>query len=109
MVMSTLTPFVLASVIGVAWGWIVWVVIGGTAGWLAGVLVEGTGLGILGDIILGIIGAFIGGIILGALGAGSTGIFWTFITALGGAIAILLVSRLVFSMFGVNHIHRARL
>ncbi|MBF6589138.1 MAG: GlsB/YeaQ/YmgE family stress response membrane protein [Ktedonobacterales bacterium] len=85
----------LASVSGTVWGWIVWIVIGGVAGWLASVLIKGSGLGLLGDILVGIIGGFVGGIILGILGGGGTGIFWTFVTALAGAIVLLLIVRLV--------------
>lgn len=97
---------ILASIPGTVWGWIVWIVIGGLAGWLASVLVEGTGLGLLGDVIVGIIGGFIGGIILGALGAGGTGIFWTFVTALIGAVILLFVVKLI---FGSRTSRRARL
>lgn len=87
---------VVAVIGSIVWAWIVWIVIGGLAGWLASLLVRGSGLGLLWDIVVGIIGGFIGGIILGALGASGNGsIFWTFVTALVGAVILLLIVRLI--------------
>jgi uncharacterized membrane protein YeaQ/YmgE (transglycosylase-associated protein family) len=75
---------------------ILWLVLGGLAGWLASVLVRGTGLGILGDIIVGIVGGFLGGFIVSLFGGtGITGFnIWSFIVAVIGAVALLLIVRL---------------
>ncbi len=97
----TLT-FVLASVFSVFWTWIVWIVIGGLAGALADRLVQGDKLGIIGNIIVGIIGGLIGGIILGAIGVTGQGIFWTFLTAFGGAVILLLIVKAITGGRGVG-------
>jgi uncharacterized membrane protein YeaQ/YmgE (transglycosylase-associated protein family) len=97
----TLT-FVLASVFSVFWTWIVWIVIGGLAGALADRLVQGDKLGIIGNIIVGIIGGLIGGIILGLIGVTGQGIFWTFLTAFGGAVILLLIVKAVTGGRGVG-------
>ncbi|RAQ97030.1 GlsB/YeaQ/YmgE family stress response membrane protein [Thermogemmatispora tikiterensis] len=89
------TGFVLASVLGTLWAWIVWIIIGGLAGAIADRLVQGDQLGILGNIIVGIIGGLLGGAILGALGISVSGIFWTFVTALLGAIILLVIVKAV--------------
>jgi uncharacterized membrane protein YeaQ/YmgE (transglycosylase-associated protein family) len=89
------TPLVVASIFGVFWSWIVWIVIGGIAGAIADRLVQGNKLGIVGNIIVGIIGGLLGGFILGLFGIGVEGIFWTFLTALAGAIILLWIVRIV--------------
>jgi uncharacterized membrane protein YeaQ/YmgE (transglycosylase-associated protein family) len=86
---------VVAGLGALVWAWIVWIIVGGIAGWLASLLVEGTGLGLLGDIIVGIIGGLIGGFILGLFGFGGAGIIWTFITAVLGAVILLLIVKAV--------------
>lgn len=75
---------------------ILWLVLGGLAGWLASVLVRGTGLGILGDILVGIVGGFLGGFIVSLFGGtGITGFnIWSFVVAVIGAVALLLIVRL---------------
>jgi uncharacterized membrane protein YeaQ/YmgE (transglycosylase-associated protein family) len=83
--------FVFASVFGTLWAWMVWIVIGGLAGALADRLIQGDKLGILGNIVLGIVGGLLGGIILGLFGISGDGIFWTFLTAFGGAAILLLI------------------
>lgn len=89
------TGFVLASVLGTLWAWIVWIVIGGIAGAIADRIIQGDQLGILGNIVIGIIGGLIGGIILGFFGVGGTGIIITFITALLGACLLLWIAKAV--------------
>jgi len=73
------------------WTWIVWIVIGGIAGAIADRLIQGDKLNILGNIIVGIIGGLIGGAILALIGIRGSGIIWTFLTALGGAIILLWI------------------
>ena len=100
--MLTVGSMVMASVFGVIWGWIVWIVIGGIAGAIADQLVQGNRLGCLGNIIVGIIGGLIGGIILAAFGISVNGIFWTFVTALVGAIILLLIVHAVTGGRGIG-------
>jgi uncharacterized membrane protein YeaQ/YmgE (transglycosylase-associated protein family) len=94
--------FVMASVIGTVWAWIVWIVIGGLAGALADQLVQGNKLGILGNIIVGIIGGLIGGVILSLFGISVQGIIWTFVTAFGGAVLLLWIIGLLTGGRGVG-------
>ena len=74
-------------------GWIGWIIIGGIAGALAGRIVRGGGFGILGDIIVGIIGGFVGGILLGLFVNADVGLWGSFLTALIGAVVLLLILR----------------
>ena len=101
--MLTMGSIVMASVFGVVWGWIVWIVSGGIAGAIADQLVQGNRLGCLGNIIVGIIGGLIGGIILSAFGISVSGIFWTFVTALVGAIILLLIVHAVTGGRGIGN------
>lgn len=78
-----------------------WLISGGLAGWIAS-LITGTGLGIIGNIVVGIVGAFIGGFIMDKIGKGGapgterpTAIV-PFLTAVGGAIILLLIINLLF-------------
>ena len=75
---------------------LIWLVVGAVAGWLAGVIVKGGGFGLLGDIVVGIIGAFVGGWLLAKLGVHiGVGIVATIASATIGAVALLLILRLV--------------
>jgi len=70
--------------------------VGIVAGWLAGKLVRGAGFGILGDLLIGIVGAFIGNWLLPKLGIHlGTGVVSAIVNATIGAIALLLVLRLL--------------
>ncbi len=51
---------------------------------------------------MGIIGGLLGGFILSLFGISVSGIFWTFITALVGAIVLLLIARLVTQGRGIG-------
>ena len=77
--------------------WLGYIIIGGIAGWVAGKIVKGGGSGILVDIVVGVIGGYIGGAILGWLGRDvEHGRHWfTFFTALLGAVVLLFVVRLL--------------
>ena len=72
---------------------LVWIVIGAVAGWLAQKILGKVGpFGLIGDIVVGIAGSVIGGYILGLLGAsGGGGILMSFLTALVGALGLVLV------------------
>ena len=100
--MFALVSFVLASVLGTLWAWIVWIVIGGIAGAIADQVVQGNKLGILGNIIVGIVGGLLGGFILGLFGVDVNGIFWTFVTAVVGAIVLLLIVHVVTGGRGIG-------
>jgi uncharacterized membrane protein YeaQ/YmgE (transglycosylase-associated protein family) len=86
-------------------GMLGWIVLGALAGWLASVFVRGGGLGILGDIVVGIVGGLLGGFVVNQLGGqGITGFnLWSFVVALAGAAALLLISRLIMSGRSVRH------
>jgi uncharacterized membrane protein YeaQ/YmgE (transglycosylase-associated protein family) len=77
--------------------WVAFIIIGGIAGWLAGKIVKGGGQGIILDVVVGIVGGFIGGVLLNLLHVdveGGRKVF-TFFMALGGAVLLLWVVRLV--------------
>jgi uncharacterized membrane protein YeaQ/YmgE (transglycosylase-associated protein family) len=87
----------LALATPTAVSWLAYIIIGGIAGWLASKIVKGTGSGILVDIVVGIIGGFLGGFILEHLGFNVAGgrHWFTFFTALLGAVILLFIVRLV--------------
>ena len=78
--------------------WITFIVIGGIAGWIAS-MIMGTNkqMGILLNIVIGVVGAFIGGLILHLLNVNVAGgrMWFTFFLALGGAVLLLWVVKLV--------------
>jgi uncharacterized membrane protein YeaQ/YmgE (transglycosylase-associated protein family) len=78
-------------------GWIAYIIIGGIAGWLAGKIVKGGGSGVLMNIVIGVIGGFLGGVLLELLGFDVAGgrRFFTFLTALLGAVILLWIVGLV--------------
>lgn len=67
-----------------------WIIIGGIAGWLAGLVMKGRGFGVLGNILVGIVGAVIGGWLLTFLQVGWNTLIGNLVTALLGAIVLLL-------------------
>src|ERR1700722_3696543 len=87
---------VLALSTPTAVSWFAYIIIGGIAGWLASKIVRGGGSGILLDIVVGVIGGYVGGMILGWLGRDvEHGHRWfTFFTALLGAVILLFIVRL---------------
>jgi uncharacterized membrane protein YeaQ/YmgE (transglycosylase-associated protein family) len=94
--------FVMASILGTLWAWLVWIVIGGLAGALADRWIQGDKLGILGNILIGIVGGLLGGFILGLFGLDGSGILWTFIAALLGAAILLWIAKAVTSGRGIG-------
>lgn len=95
-------PLVMASVLGTLWAWLVWIVIGGIAGAIADQLIQGNKLGLIGNIVVGILGGLLGGFILGLFNIDVSGIFWTFVTALAGAVVLLLIARVVTQGRGIG-------
>ncbi len=75
---------------------LLWIVIGLVAGWLASAVVGG-GYGVIGDIVVGVVGAFVGGYLFRALhiGVPFRGLAGTIFVAFVGAIALLLLLRLI--------------
>ncbi len=74
---------------------VIWIVIGGIAGFLAKAVI-GASLGLIGTIIVGILGGLLGGWLFGLLGISILpGFFGDVITALVGAIILLLILRLI--------------
>src|SRR5271165_56650 len=84
---------ILALETPTAVGWIAYIIIGGIAGWVASKVVKGTGSGILVDVVVGVIGGFL----LSKLGFDVvSGRHWfTFFTALLGAVILLFIVRLL--------------
>ncbi len=73
-----------------------WIIVGLIAGWATGKIMRGKGYGTLVDIIVGIIGALIGGAIMRALGfSGQGGTLYTILVAIGGAIVLTWILRLI--------------
>lgn len=97
---------VMAGLLSTVWGWFVWIVIGGIAGAIADQLVQGNRLGCLGNVIVGILGGLLGGFLLGLIGIDVNNIIWMFLTALGGAIVLLLIVHLITGGRGIGMRHR---
>ena len=73
-----------------------WIIVGLIAGWATGKIMRGAGYGALMDIVIGIIGALVGGWIMRSLGfAGQGGMIYTVLVAIGGAIVLTLLFRLI--------------
>jgi uncharacterized membrane protein YeaQ/YmgE (transglycosylase-associated protein family) len=82
---------------------LLWIVFGGIAGWLGSLIVgSGSTLGLWGNVLVGIAGAFVGGYIADRMGISETpGIerptSWLgFISAVVGAVILLLILNMVF-------------
>ncbi len=73
-----------------------WILVGLVAGWATGKIMRGSGYGVLWDIVLGIIGGIVGGWIMQALGfAAQGGTVYTILVAIGGAIVVTAIFRLI--------------
>jgi len=71
---------------------IIWfLIIGIIAGFLAGKLMRGGGFGLVGNLLVGVIGAILGGWLFGELEISVGGHFGSLITALVGAVVLLLL------------------
>jgi uncharacterized membrane protein YeaQ/YmgE (transglycosylase-associated protein family) len=81
--------------VGLVLGIVITILIGAVVGWLAGVIVGGSGTGFWGDVAFGIGGSILAGQVLPLLGIGIPGPFGAFIAALLGAIALILIVRLL--------------
>jgi uncharacterized membrane protein YeaQ/YmgE (transglycosylase-associated protein family) len=94
-VLEASTHYLAAPPTGVSW--LAYIIIGGIAGWLAGKVIKGTGFGVLMDVVLGVVGGFLGGWLLSLFGFDvAAGRHWfTFFTALLGAVILVWLVRLV--------------
>jgi len=73
-----------------------WIIVGLIAGWATGKIM-GHGHGFLLDVCLGIAGAIIGGWIMRAVGfVGRGGMIYTILVAIGGAVVLTFLYRLIF-------------
>ena len=79
-------------------GWLAYIIIGGIAGWIASKIM-GTDKqqGILLNIVVGVVGALVAGVVLNLVGidVNNGGYWFTFFIALGGAVVLLWVVKLV--------------
>jgi uncharacterized membrane protein YeaQ/YmgE (transglycosylase-associated protein family) len=82
---------------------LLWIIFGGLAGWIASIIVgSDASIGLVGNIIIGIIGAFVGGWIAdragmgGSPGAERPSTIYSFITAVVGAVIVLLLINVLF-------------
>lgn len=76
-------------------------VVGIIAGWLAGLVVRGSGFGLIGDLVIGVVGAFVGRWLLLYQLHISLGTGWiaAIISAAIGAVVLLIVIKLIRSIF----------
>jgi uncharacterized membrane protein YeaQ/YmgE (transglycosylase-associated protein family) len=75
-----------------------WIVLGGLAGWIAkSITGVGARRGCLFNVLIGIIGSVLGGLLFSYFGKqGVTGFnFWSLFVAASGAVAFLLIARLL--------------
>lgn len=86
-----------------------WIIVGLIAGWATGKIMRGSGYGIFGDIIIGIIGGIIGGWIMRAIGfQGQGGTVYTILVAIGGAIVLTWLYRLITGGRGPRQINEGK-
>jgi uncharacterized membrane protein YeaQ/YmgE (transglycosylase-associated protein family) len=74
---------------------IAFLIVGVAAGWIAGNLMKGRGFGLLGNMVVGVAGAFLGGFLFRLLGLGVTNIIGSLITAVVGAVVLLLAISMI--------------
>jgi uncharacterized membrane protein YeaQ/YmgE (transglycosylase-associated protein family) len=72
-----------------------WILVGLVAGWATGKIMKGSGYGFIVDVLLGIAGALVGGWIAGHLGIGGGGLIITILIAIGGAVILVFLFRLI--------------
>ena len=80
-----------------------WIIVGLIAGWVTGKLMRGSGYGTFMDIVIGIVGAIVGGWIMRAVGfQGQGGMLYTILVAIGGAVVLTLLYRLIMRPSGAG-------
>ncbi len=78
------------TVIGFVFLVLTWIFIG----WGAGQLIRGKGYGPVNDALLGLGGAILGNFLLGIVGIGGSGIIWTIVGGVIGAVILVYVVRM---------------
>lgn len=74
-----------------------WIIVGLIAGWITGKIMRGSGYGIFADLCLGIAGAIVGGWLMRVFGFhGHGGTLYTILVAIGGAVLLTWLYRLIF-------------
>jgi uncharacterized membrane protein YeaQ/YmgE (transglycosylase-associated protein family) len=73
----------------------VWIVVGVIVGYLTAKFMENPSYGLIGDVLLGSIGAVLGGALLGFFVAGEPEFWLAVLTALIGAIVVVVGGRVV--------------
>jgi len=86
-----------------------WVIVGLIAGWATGKIMKSSGQGVLMDLVIGIAGAIFGGWIMRALGFAHRGsMIYTILVAIGGAVILTWLYRLIFGGRGPGSAGRGR-
>ncbi len=80
--MSVITAFIL------------WILLGAVAWWVANGIMGGRG-SFWGDVLIGIVGALIGGFVFRLIGFTATGLGWSLLTAIIGAVILIAILRAV--------------
>lgn len=76
--------------------WIISLIIGGIVGWLASIIMKTNAqMGLIANILVGIVGSMIGYWIAGQLGMTATGGFVGFLVAIGGAVLLIFLLRML--------------
>lgn len=89
------TPETVGAGVGLVIGLLIAIVVGALVGWLGSLIVKGQGSGFWGDVLFGIGGSILAGRVLPLLGVPLAGWVGSFVAALIGAVALILIVRLV--------------
>lgn len=71
--------------------WLWYVLIGLAAGWIGSLIVKGSGSGLLLNLVIGVVGSVLGGWLFRLMGLSTTSMLGSLITAVVGAIVLLLI------------------
>lgn len=71
---------------------LMYLLVGALIGWIAGLIMKGKGFGFLGNIVIAILGSMVGGLVFNKILHLNVG---SFFSAIGGAILLLFLIRLV--------------
>jgi uncharacterized membrane protein YeaQ/YmgE (transglycosylase-associated protein family) len=85
----------VSSGVGFLVGLIIAILIGAIVGWLASLIVKGGGSGFWMDVLIGIGGAILANILLPAIGIAFGGYLGPIVSALIGAIILLVIFKLI--------------
>jgi uncharacterized membrane protein YeaQ/YmgE (transglycosylase-associated protein family) len=69
--------------------------VGLVAGFLAGKIMKGKGYGLVGDLVVGVLGSIVGWWLAAMMGIRGYGIITSILAALGGALLLLYILRIV--------------